>query len=118
MTFEDFCPVCKDNTMEKTQEGKYICRKCGLGRIGNPDRDLAVIYDRPLPESALGFDGKSDYIEVPPKNLTDLIRSLPQDQWYSIICDSDGDFLITNEKNRSVLPDLFCEMKRRKENDC
>jgi len=91
--------------MEKTEEGRYRCRKLGLGRIGNPDRDLAVIYDRPVPESTL---------RMLPKDLVGLIKSLSHNQRYSIICDSDGDFLITNEKNRSILPDLFCEMKRRK----
>ncbi|RLE65059.1 MAG: hypothetical protein DRJ47_06085 [Thermoprotei archaeon] len=118
MTFEHFCPVCKDNTMEKIEEGEYRCRKCGLGRKGNPDRDLVVIYDRPLPENAQGVDGKLHYFRIPPENLSNLVKSLPQNQWYSLIWDSDGDFLITNEENRGILPDLFCEMKRRKESDC
>ncbi|MHC1597250.1 MAG: hypothetical protein ACXQT3_02925 [Methermicoccaceae archaeon] len=59
------------------------------------------------------FDGKSDYMEIPPRDLQDLVKLLPRDRWYAVVGDNDEDFLITNVENKGILPDLFCELKRR-----
>ncbi len=59
------------------------------------------------------FDGKKYYVEV--NEVIKRILSVLPSQWYSVIWDSDDDFLITNEKNRKYLTDLFFELKRLKE---
>jgi len=54
------------------------------------------------------------------KEMEQVLRVLPKDQWYSIIWDSDGDFLITSPENREHLSELFCklkELKRRAKDD-
>ena len=70
----------------------------------------------------LFLNGESDYIEVTQEGYTvfhlpvtefeKLLKTLPQDRWYTIIWDSDGDFLITDAKHRDILPDLFCMLKK------
>ena len=61
----------------------------------------------------VSFDGKKYYVEV--NEVIRRILSLLPSQWYSVIWDLDGDFLITNEENRKYLTDLFFELKRLKE---
>jgi hypothetical protein len=72
MNLETYCPICNDHTMEKLEEGRYKCSRCGLGRIGNPEKNLIVFYDRALPSPAMDrlyhkmkpkfeFDGQDDY---------------------------------------------------------
>lgn len=79
-------------------------------------------------KKGLPFDGKSDYIEVDgehlilhieflPETLKQLLNKLPRNRWYAIMWDSDGDFLITNAKNRKILPDLFCKLKKEVRNE-
>jgi len=44
-----------------------------------------------------------------------LLKTLPEDKWYDVIYDSDGDFIITNAENKDILPDLFHELKRKRD---
>ena len=57
--------------------------------------------------------GKKYHIEIP-GDIKQILSILPSGQWYSVIWDSDGDFLVTNTANRKYLTDLFCELKRLK----
>ena len=59
------------------------------------------------------FDGGKYHIEIP-GDIKQILSILPSGQWYSVIWDSDGDFLVTNTANRKYLTDLFCELKRLK----
>jgi len=49
--------------------------------------------------------------------LEQLLSQLPQGVWYSMIWDSEGDFLISNVENRDFLRDLFLELKKRKKHN-
>lgn len=80
--------------------------------------------------NGLPFGGKEDYIEInkegdvrmknsylnisfrPLMKLAELLKTPPRKEWYVVIWDSDGDFLITNAKYKKVLPDLFRRLKR------
>ena len=48
------------------------------------------------------------------KEVERVLRALPKDQWYSVIWDSDGDFLITSPEDKRYLSDLFCKLKELK----
>jgi len=123
---------------------KYRCEQCGLERTGNPETDEVIGYNTALSADAvralydetidditirhiplddddvqklkgcMEFDEKSDHIKAPPRSLLELVKELPQDQWYSIVCDSEGNFVITNEENKDIILDIFCELKKRK----
>jgi len=54
--------------------------------------------------------------DTKPENATleQLLAQIPQGVWYSIIWDSEGDFLISNVENREFLNDLFLILKKKK----
>jgi len=74
------------------------------------EKEIKECYERKESVGGMRFDGKNYYVEVS-EDVKRILATLPS-QWYSVIQDSDGDFFITNSKNRKYLIDLFFELKK------
>ena len=82
----------------------------------NGEIEYTTIYNKSLSNDDMQRLKKC--AKIPPQDISELISeliaSLPQDRWYAIFCDSEGDFVITNQKNKDIALDIFCELKNKR----